>query len=373
MKGGRALLIFQQPSDYILGASVSLHLWSSSFPFLPHPHFHVVLPHFSYLNINDTCAHKDGKLIHVPNFIRDDCETLLSQQYDSLYSFVQEQDISGPDTDKKVFRFIDKSNLDQVSDLKVEISKDLSRLLHFKPLSWDGKIIKTSDRGIDYEVSLPVDVDVFRCIWTDCVREVFKKELDSPSGVDLDVDVCPVYDIHNQWVKPVQKAKLMHHLQYKCRPPILDLDLFFRKCSDFVIGYDSLNPESVLSFIRSKFVSAAVAENVAAASRYESLLQKAESMFSKFSIVDIYSWLQFLCVWRTQTRVFGFWRDIKRYRVTSVLRGELPRVHICPICGGDTERVCMTDVLYVDAIVVHLGSRFLLVDIKDPPDPGGLL
>lgn len=399
-------LYYGLPSDHVLGASVSLHLWSSSFPFLPHPHFHAVQPHFSYLNVNDTLEWDCtvGKHVHVRNDVRDLIEgcsvtggasdksycsscavsdACISRLYDKMYSLVHKQDISMDGGDKKTHCYISKDNLPELCSLQIELSKALAEHLQFTPLSWDGLIVKTSDRGIDYNVSLPVDVDVFKSMWSDCVNEVFKKEFNEllkekqlendfvDPSLDIDVTVESLYDVHTQFVKPEQKAKLMHHLQYKCRPPVLDLDLFFRKCQNFVTGYDSLDPDAVISFIRSKWVYAVLHDDLSGSKRFESLLIKAERLFSDCSSSDIYNWLQFLCLLQTDTRVFGFWRSIKRYCVTSVVRGSLPKSHICPICGGDIECLLAVNILYVDAIVVHLGSRFLYVNVKDPPNLRG--
>ena len=372
-------LWFGIDSDHLLGANVSLHLWSSEFPFIPHPHFHVVFPHWSYLNVNDSLSRKG----HIKNNSRvsiercsisggdpdlDFCKTCilsedcLSHKYDLLYGLIEETVIvSKHEENNSTYRFIPTDKQDLKKKFQIDISKCLCKHLDFNVLSWDGKTISYSKNDIPYEYSLPIDVNVFRNIWFDCVNEVF--------GIIPDVENDnSVYDIHVQWVDPDQRAKLLHHMQYKSRPPVLDLDLFFRKCPNLITDYNELNPSVAIDYIRSLFVNAVLKEDISGASRYELVLQKIECLFNMFSDKDFFEWLQFLSLWKTDTRVFGFWRMINRYRVTSVIRGELPKFHICPVCGGELTKITAVDVIFIDCFIKHIGSKFLLVDIKDPPD-----
>lgn len=368
----------------LLGASVSMHPWGSEFPFLPHLHLHVVFPHFSYLKISKR--------------YREDSEYVIDHLYDELYGCVHEDVYSAcktkpseitsedrlkskkhkgrnitsfDDTKKTTIRYIKTEDLEKVNSLKIEISKELSNLLNFNVLSWDGYKIKTSDKGIDYKIPLPINVDVFRSIWTECVQDVFSEELGANKPEDLDVYTEPVFDLHTQWVKSENRPKLLHHMQYKTRPPVLDLDLFLKQCPDLILDYNKINPDAVISLIRSRFVEAVLHEDIGNASRYESILLKIEKLVLEYSKKDFLEWLRFLCKYCTDTKVFGFWRIIKRYRITSIIHGELPRSRICPICGGETAKVCSQDEIYFDFVIIHVGSRYLVYDVKDPPDLGG--
>jgi len=304
--------LFGVDPSCLLGCNISLHLWSSEFPFLPHPHFHVVFPHFSYLNISKT--------------YREDCEDLLSTDYDELYS-----------TDNKEVR-----NL-----CKLGVSSRLKELLYFEQFERQGP--KTS-KGFN----LPLDVGLIRFIWSEVVNEIFDNE-------DLSLDVfC-------EFVKHDNKPKLLHYLQYKNRPVILDLDLFFRKCQGFISGYHGkdLDYSVVVDFVRSCFVTAALREDVDAAAKYESILSKVEKIGCLYSSGDVFKWVQFLSTWRTDTRVYGFWQNIKRYCVTSVTRGPLPVCEVCPICGGDLVSAgCNSGVMDVNYLVVNSRSKFFVYNIK---------
>lgn len=313
--------LFGVDPSCLLGCNVSLHLWSSEFPFLPHPHFHVVLPHFSYLNVS-----KGYRL---------DLEDLLSNTYDELYS-----------TDDKDVR----------TRLQLELSSELKKHLYFEQLDRQGP--KTSNG-----FNLPVDIGLIRFMWSECVRESF-----GPTENDLDV-FC-------EFVKHDNKPKLLHYLQYKNRPVILDLDLFFRKCPNFISGYHGkdIDYSKVVDFVRSCFVTSALREDVSSTKKYESILSKVEKIEKLFSNTDIFRWLQFLSTWRTDTRVYGFWQNIKRYRISSVTRGELPRYEVCPVCGGDLVSAgCNSGSMDVNYLIVNSRSKFFVFDVKGPPDPGGVL
>ena len=301
-------LYFGLDSACILGCSESLHLWSSSFPVLPHPHHHVVFPHLSFLNVTKE--------------YREDCETLYSDVYNRLY-----------ETDDKKER----------TRLQVELSNELKNLLYFELLPKEDN-------------NLPLDIGLVKFIWSEIVNEVFGFEAAS------------TYDVFTEFVKSDNRAKILHYMQYKNRPPILDLDLFFRKCPDIISNYDKVNFQSVIDYIQSLFVTAVMKEDINAVASLENMLKNAEKIFSDFSEKDIVSWLKFLCNWKTDTTVLGFWRNIKRYRVTSSIRGELPNQwYVCPICGGDYRKEKSNSLLYIDFLVIHLGSRFRVVNVKGPP------
>lgn len=292
------------------GCNSSLHLWSSSFPFLPHAHFHMVFPHFCYLNIS-----KD---------YREDVEEVCKDLYDKLY---------------------DCSDYTKRRSLQCELSNKLEDLLYFEQLKRIGPV---HNKRV-----LPFDVDLLKFIWSEIVEEVFQLQ-------DLELD------IHCEFVKSSNKAKLLHYLQYKNRPPILDLDLFFRKCQNFITGYDSLDPAAAIGYIQGLFVSAVMKENVEDSKRYESLLLKTEDIFKRFDSKKILSWLRFLSVWQTDTRVLGFWQNIKRYRVTHSTRGELPSSFVCPVCGGNLFKFGGVNSPLVGFMIINIQSKFKVFDLGDP-------
>jgi len=306
--------LFHVDPACLLGCNVSLHLWSSEIPVLPHPHLHVVLPHFSYLNVSKQ--------------YREDCEILLSSEYDELYF-----------ADDKQIR----------NDCKLGISSRLTDLLFFEQLIRQGPRTKNS--------CLPMDISLVRFMWSEIVDKVFNISAESVSN----------YDVYTEFVKHNNIPKLLHYLQYKNRPVILDIDLFFRKCQNVISGYHSENFNwcSVVDYVRGLFVSSVLREDVRKASKYESLLNTVESISKTCSIKDLFGWVQFLSKWQTDTRVYGFWQNIKRYRITSVLRGELKTPDVCPICGGEiTPMGGNSGELCLDYIIINFRSTFKVYQIS---------
>ena len=328
--------LFHVDPACLLGCNVSLHLWSSEIPVLPHPHLHVVLPHFSYLKVSKE--------------YREDCEALLSSDYDCLYSIGTAEDIESRkdvlpvsvDERKRLFK-------DERRNLLLSISSRLSDLLYFEQLERQGLQVKNN--------RLPLDVSLVRFMWSEIVDKVFNISADGPSN----------YDVYTEFVKHDNIPKLLHYLQYKNRPVILDLDLFFRKCQNVVSGYhpENFNWCSVVDYVRGLFVSSVLREDVRKASKYESLLNSVESVSESCSVKDLFGWVQFLSSWPTDTRVYGFWQNIKRYRITSVLRGELSTPDVCPICGGEvTSMGGNSGELCLDYIIVNFRSTFKVYQLS---------
>lgn len=299
--------LFNLPLEFIHGCNVSLHLWSSEFPLIPHPHFHVVFPHFSYLNVTKR--------------YREDVEFVYDDLYEKLYSATDKAD-----------RYY----------LKKELSEKLNDFLYFTPLEKIGPELESGNK-------LPFDASLVRFIWSEIVNEEFKV----PAGTSD-------YDVFIEFVKVTNKAKLLHYLQYKNRPVILDMDLFFKKVGNCITGYTpgDIHLDVVHSFVQSLFIEAAMKEDVQKCNRYESILKKIEFIASHVDAKDLFSWLQFLSIYRTDTRTYGFWQNIKRYRITSIMRGELPSNPVCPICGNDIEKTIGVNELFIDLVIVHDRSKF---------------
>lgn len=422
--------LFDIPYDHLLGASVSYHCWKSSFPLFPHPHLHVCFPNFHYKDLNDCCGHVDGKFKHIKNNGRIDIENLsdVEKLYDELYSLVEEETWfdekhkSKSSTGlgvkigmKKTSRFINSKNEELLKSLKEKLSGSLKDYIGFTPFKWynpntDSIInppvelteeniklamdelrdllqeLKQGTLVVDERVEkpkVPLDIGVLKSIWHDCVLSVFKDYLKDPDydmiGFNVDFDEegsfdgsIPLYDVHTHFVYPKQRERILHHMRYKSRPPVLDLDLFFRKCKSLVsLDISTLKP---LFFKESVFSYLTMLKGVAKKNNdedqllvVESTWRKAEEVFDSNSDNEIIDWLKYLVSCQSDTRVFGFWRMMDRYRVTSVIRGELPKKHICPICGGESVKLCKVDSIVPDIVVFVLNSKFRVVDFKGRP------
>ena len=160
------------------------------------------------------------------------------------------------------------------------------------------------------------------------------------------------------------KSKLLHVLQYKTRPPVLDLDLFFKKCPDIVVSHDKINTSAALRYLKEQLEDSIKSDDFSSRFKYESLLQKYESMIGKITESDILSWLQYLSVCNSSTRVYGFWKDLKRY---SLDPDDKFLVHneICSICGGNEIFVRYVNSIVIDSIIIRSRSKFLVYDLGD--------
>lgn len=332
--------------DDILGTSASLHLWSSEFPVMPHPHIHAVIPHFTYKKINSNDRREiEGAWLH--------------DLYEELYSYVE----TVTDERGKKIQFLPQQNLDHINRIRKEISDILEDELGLQVLPWQGSY-KPKDK--ETLVDVPLDVDLLKSVWSSIVNEVF--EIDEVYQ-DLDQPGAENYDIHTQYCYIDQKSKLQHYLQYKVRPPVLDLDLFFRKYD--IIPYPGvIELDHLEQKLRDNFITWSLKGVVDESRRFESQLKKIENLRSQFNDKEILDWLRFLAVdCHTKTRVLGFWRNIRRYQVSSFTRKPLPLPPICPICGGVTTKVCTINIFNVSHLVKHDRSSFYVYEIKpSPPD-----
>jgi len=354
--------LFDLPEGHVLGCSETTHTWDSHMPFLPHLHHHVIFPHISYLKIS-----KEDRLSidenledlykQISELISPDSETVDSIRYDSIVEDkrVVDSDISGC----KVVTDQDKYKI-----LKRELSERLSEYLDFKPLLWKGRYTKIDEKGISREIELPLDATALKELWTRIVKEEFAEVL---KKFDKQID------LHVQWFKTSSKAKLLHALQYKTRPPVLDLDLFFRRCEDFIVDYNKINKETVLNYVRGLFVKAVMKEKVQDSTRYESLLKKTEFIFKNYSEDHILGWMRFISICPSKTTVLGFWRNIKRYLLDPLDHKVLVDDGVCLVCGGFSVDVRYVSSFCIDSVIMRSSSKFLIYNVKDPPPGGGIV
>lgn len=340
--------VFSLPDCNVFGMSSSLHVWGSEVPILPHSHIHNVVPFFSYKRrvvrdpdfFNNWKRDNSGFLEEV--FAEVDCG---SSKFTKCVSI-------GPECDRKLVKVTSERELvhrfvvdrDLYMDLRLHLSNSFRSELGFSQCLW-------------FDSNYPVDVDRVKELWSDIVYGEFQHDI---------MDHWELLDVHVSWIPWYKKAKLRSALQYKVRPPVLDLDLFFKKCPGVVTSHSSLDLGKVLEYLQYQLTIAIRCSDIDNINRYESLLDKAESIFSDFSESDIYSWLQFLSTWVTDTRVYGFWKNLCRYLLDP--DHELLVVEeICPICGGVLEdtsikvRSCV-----VDYVLVQSQNKYLVFDLGDP-------
>lgn len=337
---------FGLPNSKILGCSSSLHTWSSEVPVLPHLHVHNLIPFFAYDKkvkrddslIQDTIAMFNNPEIVAAVDILDPAKHGCIRHYGSMGSATHFS------TEVKLTqRFV--VDRDLYTQLRLELSNKLSDMLGFVPVAW------FSDR-------VPIDVNRLRELWSDIVYTEFGADImDNWQSLDTFVAFIPYTD----------RSKLLHALSYKGRPAVLDLDLFFRECKNFVLGYSTsnkkLDTDLVVDFLNRKLEIAIRCSDYTAIDRYESMLLKAESIFCDFSYEDIYSWLEYLAVAVTDTRVFGFWRNINRFLLDPDHK-LLVVEQICPICNGSIASVGVVDYCSFDFVFIRMRSKFLVCNVN---------
>lgn len=357
-------------SDNILGSSVSLHLWSSSGGFVPNAHLHLVLPHFSYYNITrdhrvdlEYSINRDSGDLSRPGNLYSQLYTEVLETTVTQYPFgrsKQNMDRLSMDGVSWLHRdgvLTSRTTGDQptIDSIKRRISIALSDCLNFEVLPYRGSISYTKKNGIVSLYPVPLDREFIRQLWSECVSEIF--------------DMSAICDIHLQFVTPDKKSQLMHYLSYKVRPPVLDLSLFFNNCPGFIVNHNVIDRKKALSFFTSQIFIAKNQDNTSNFDKYSSLLNKVTTLFARYSDTEILSWLRFLCLWKTTTKTFGFWRNISRYRVESIHEKPLPSCPVCPICGGECANFRFVKQFDLDFIVILHGSRFHLFPVDKPPPP----
>ena len=343
------LFTYNDPNQF-LGCNSSLHIWGSEVPVLPNCHVHNIIPFFSYDKKPKRFPILESIQVNDPDLLK--CVQIL--EYNSCRSKSFEADSGGGEKishSKTSISFGDKKykssfivDKDKYKLLRLRISSSLRESLNFTPCTW-------------YTSTKPVDIDKLRELWSDIVYNEFQDIMDN----------WVLLNIYVNFIDHYEKSKLLHKLQYKIRPPVLDLDLFFKKCLNVVNGHNSINTGKVLDYLNYKLTVAIKCSNTPDIERYESLLSKAEEIFSNYSDQAILDWLRFLSVWVTDTRVYGFWRNIKRYLLDPEHEILIEEV-ICPLCNSSIfssntkVRSCI-----VDHIVIRNRSKFLIYNVKGPP------
>jgi hypothetical protein len=349
------------PQGATLGMSSSLHVWGSEVPILPHAHVHNIVPFFSY--------HK--KINRDPDFLEslnlfdiglDNLEDYFelifaevditprrsNKPFESFQSFDSVKKLNKSTTkivesDKKIIKkyIVDR---DKYKKLRLHISSSLKDILGFQQCLWNNP-------------AAPIDIDSLKNLWSDIVYNEFQDIMDHWEPLD----------IHVSWIPWYKKAKLRSALQYKVRPPVLDLDLFLKKCPGVVQSHTKVDLNRVLDYLDYNLKIAIKCSDQEKINRYESLIQKAELIFDNFSEEDIYSWLQFLSIWKTDTRVYGFWKNLKRYMLDPDYT-ILVKEEICPICNGSYQDTNIkVKFCKVDYVLIQSRNKYLVYNIKDPP------
>jgi len=353
---------YDLPDGHKLGCSSSLHTWNSSIPVLPHAHFHTVLPFWSYHHIS-----KDYRL---------DVEALNSEHYTDLYSLVQKRQITSTNSKdfEKVPGFKDNTvrskKLDTVTStiidedfeehsklIKKRLSESMSPYFEFQPLKYRGQI---EYKGQTKKV--PLDLEEIKELWKKSLYKYFKEDLpeDLPTSY---------FNIHVKFINSEDKGKLYHHLSYKSRPAVLDLDLFLRTLHKHIDAdkKDFINYEVLTSRIYQMINSFEKKQMDLKADVWRGYLDKLNWIIENCSKQTYFEWIQQLAVSQTDTRGLGWWNNINRYRCESIEKPDLPIPRICPICGGRSQKIIAINNPGVDAVIQNNGSTFHLFKTIPPP------
>lgn len=359
--------------DHVLGCCDRLHIWSSEIPLMPNAHHHLILPHFTYYkNISSTNRSDIDFWVSDPLFDEyKDCVSTVRSKGNSLHvnhdSEIEGIRIQSSKVEYTDHRFIADRSL--YNKFRLNLSNALSTHLGYEPLPWFGLIKKNDSLSC---IAVPLDVSKLKDLWKKHVVLEFSDLLSDPSNIDV--------DIHIQFYPHDQKPKILHALQYQTRPAVGDLDLFFKKCDSVILDYSSIDLSRVHDYLQDLFVSAVLKENISKSNRYESMLSKFEDLTSCYSEKDFYSWIQFLSVWNTQTKVRGFWRNIKRYMLDpdhNFLIDEDP----CPLCNGSVSHLRYVSNPVVDHVIIRnksdvsifdfdgsiVNSNFCCIGVDPPP------
>ena len=351
-----------------LGCSISTHVWGSEVPVLPHLHHHVLLPHVCV----DKKSKSDRALIEeaasslydkVRSFI-DEVAAVQNKFSDSCPIDVEGVQSAGPRKKSKPVGFVtDLLGYESALD---ELDSFMRGSLGFSRLGWSD--VETGFDPVSGVISfktVPLDMDYVKSLWSKYVKKEF-------SEFDFDSEV--LFDVRTKFFDSDSKNRLLHSLKYKGRSPVVDLDLFLKKCPGFVNGYEpgDLNPDAILGFLRFNLAEAVRLDRDSDIGKYESLLNKAELVFKSASVADIFSWLQWLCVYDTKTRVFGFWRNLRRYGLDLVDKPFLIHNPVCPICGGFKTFVRFVECICFDSVIVMNRGKYFLYNVKSGPPGGGI-
>jgi len=354
------------PRGNSLGLSSSLHVWSSTCPVLPNGHIHNLLPFFSYSYkepVMEFCELWVNPKYKLPGGIRkrdipikypEDCKQKYIERFNHFITPV----LNGEriKTIKKTYgdgttikhnshiirieKFIDEAFINDFLAVKYDLSLDMATYFNCKSCTWD------NDR-------YPVNSDKVRELWSDIVYNEFGRDI---------MDHWARLDVHISFIPSTNKSKLLHALQYKVRPPVLDLNLFFNKCDNFITYYDSLDFNRVLNWLYYQLEISIRCSNYSDICKYEYLIKKAKAVDELYNSEDLFNWLEFLTTHKTNTRVYGFWNQFKTLQLDPD-NTLFPHNDTCPICDGSISKLAAVPAASIDMIVVKDRSRFMVFDL----------
>lgn len=345
-------ILLKISNDHTLGECDHLHLWSSANPMMPNAHHHVNLPHFSYLK-RVTSAYRSQVNFWVSEPLFDefkDCISVIRSKGNRLStnreSSVEGIHIQSPKRESTDHRYIvDRS---RYNEFRFSLSNKLAERLHFESLPWFGLVNNSSSLTC---AEVPLDHSAIRELWSKCVFDEFSDIL----GPRCD----RLLDVYIQFTRSADKPKLLHHLTYCNRPAIVDLDAFFKKCSGVILDHSSLDLSKVRSYLLDLISSYSHSADDSKAAKYESMLSKFDSLCKDYSAEDFYSWLRFLSLYKTQTKVRGFWRNIKRYMLDPDYQFLISE-DICPFCGGSINHLRYVSDPVIDYVIIRSRSNLTI-------------
>jgi hypothetical protein len=316
---------------------------------MPNAHHHMTLPHFTYLKRVSVQYRSDVDFwVTEPLFSEyEDCISTIRSNgnhmnvdYDSNVEGIHIQSSRHDYTDHRYV--VDRL---RYNSFRLALSNGLAKYLHFESLPWFGVIPKAdSISGIE----VPLDHNAVRLLWSKCVFDEFSDILGDRNDRLLDVYI--------QFIRSSDKPKLLHHLTYCNRPAVVDLDDFFKKCSGVILDHSSLDLSKVRSYLLGLIDYYSHSPDESKVIKYESMLSKFDSLCKDYSPGNFYSWLQFLSLYKTQTKVRGFWRNIKRYMLDPDYRF-LVQEDICPFCGGSLDHIRYVTNPVIDYVIIRHRSN----------------
>lgn len=341
-----------------LGMSSSLHVWSSTCPVLPNAHLHNIIPGLSLSfkeSVIEVCNDwRQPRIRDVPIKYPDSLKNEFIERFSNFIDVVDngikktfvkksygsnEVDTHHIIESKRVERFIDDDFYSDFLEVKSEMSISMANYFNFKSIPW-------------FSNRFPLDANAIKELWSDVVYDEFGKDI---------MDCWKSLDVHINFISSTNKSKLLHALQYKVRPPVLDLDLFFKQCPDFITYYDSMDADKILDWLNYQLQININCSNYDNICKFESLLTKAENIFDNYSKEDLFNWLEFLSVYKTNTRILGFWSQFKTFQLDPE-HTLFPVSNVCPICDGVVSNIGYVNSLNVDVMIVRHRNSFMVFD-----------
>ena len=167
---------------------------------------------------------------------------------------------------------------------------------------------------------------------------------------------------------------LYHYLCYKNRPPIVDLDLYFRDHTKLLTGpcKGDFNIDRYFEILTNQLLDSQ--DEITATIRANKFNQ-ARQLLETYGPSSFENWIQYIVFGfptHNNCRVRGFMRNLKRFRITSLSRGPLPNFRYCPICGGFDSEVIKLESVSPDYLLINMNGYLLKCNLADrPPTPTG--